>query len=251
MPSQQKLPERIALFSDFGEAGPYTGQMEAVLLNQGVRIPIIRLMSDAPRCDPRAAAYLLAPLSNHLPDNTLVIAVVDPGVGGSRLPLLLQTERHWFVGPDNGLFTRVIQQNPNASAHSIDWQPEKLSASFHGRDLFAPAAAAISQGMEIPLLPLQPTDLVGSDWPHYIPEIIYIDHYGNAFSGIGADQIDDDALLTVAGVEVGYARTFSDAIRGEPFWYRNSIGLVEIAVNQGRADQLLGLGVGQSVLMKA
>ncbi|MCB1873536.1 MAG: SAM-dependent chlorinase/fluorinase [Gammaproteobacteria bacterium] len=89
--------------------------------------------------------------------------------------------------------------------------------------------------------------MIGSDWPDYIPEIVYIDHYGNAFSGIGADEIDEDALLSVAGFEVGFARTFSDAIRGEPFWYRNSIGLVEIAVNKGRADLLLGLAIGQSL----
>ena len=247
MPSQQKLPERIALFSDFGEAGPYTGQMEAVLLNQGVRIPIIRLMSDAPRCDPRAAAYLLAPLSNHLPDNTLVIAVVDPGVGGSRLPLLLQTERHWFIGPDNGLFSQVLNRARSVTVQAVDLHPANLSASFHGRDLFAPAAAVVSLGGRIPLLPLAPNELIGSDWPDYIPEIVYIDHYGNAFSGIGADEIDEDALLSVAGFEVGYARTFSDAIRGEPFWYRNSIGLVEIAVNKGRADLHLGLAIGQSL----
>ena len=247
MPSQQKLPERIALFSDFGEAGPYTGQMEAVLLQRGVRIPIIRLMSDAPRCDPRAAAYLLAPLSNHLPDNTLFLAVVDPGVGGSRLPLLLQTERHWFIGPDNGLFSQVLNRARSVTVQAVDLHPANLSASFHGRDLFAPAAAVVSLGGRISLLPLEPSELIGSDWRDCLREVIYIDHYGNAFTGIRADEIGDDAQLSVGGVNIGKARTFSDEDMGRPFWYCNSIGLVEIAVNLGRAERLLRLTIGSLI----
>lgn len=182
-----------------------------------------------------------------MPDNTLFLAIVDPGVGGARLPLLVQTERHWFVGPDNGLFSQILRQAPNASVQAIDMHTERLSVSFHGRDLFAPAAAAVSRGGELPLLPIDTCDLVGGSWPVCLPEIIYIDHYGNAFSGIGADEIDEAALLSVAGVEIGHARTFSNANKGQPFWYRNSIGLVEIAVNQGRADLLLGLAIGQSL----
>jgi len=237
------------LFTDFGEAGPYTGQMEAVLLNRGVQIPVIRLMSDAPSCDPRASAYLLEPLSRHQPENTLFLSVVDPGVGGARLPLLLQTEHHWFVGPDNGLFSQVLKQARNIKVHAIEWRPDRLSESFHGRDLFAPAAAAISQGRKIALLPVELTELVGGGWPDCLLEVIYIDHYGNAFCGIRADEIADDALLMVEGIEIGYARTFSDIAGGRPFWYRNSIGLVEIAVNQGRADQLLGLEIGHSIIV--
>ena len=99
----------------------------------------------------------------------------------------------------------------------------------------------------MPLSAVESAALVGGDWPDCLPEIIYIDHYGNAFSGIRADAVADDALLSVDGVEIGYARTFSDIGRGQPFWYRNSIGLVEIAVNQGRADQLLRLEIGQTL----
>ena len=240
-----QLPELIALFTDFGEAGPYSGQMEAVLLSSGVQIPVIRLLSDAPMCNPRASAYLLAPLAQQLPGNTLFLAIVDPGVGGSRLPLLVKTDHHWFVGPDNGLFSQIVKRAPGASVQAIDLRPERLSATFHGRDLFAPAVAAVCRGGEVPLLPVETGKLVGRSWPDCLPEIIYIDHYGNAFSGIAADQVGNDALLSVAGVEIGYARTFSDVTRGEPFWYRNSIGLVEIAVNQGRADLLLGLAIGE------
>ena len=251
MNSKQRLPQRIALFSDFGEAGPYTGQMEAVLLNQGVRVPIIRLMSDAPSCDPRAAAYLLAPLSKYLPNDTLFLAVVDPGVGGPRLPLLVQTGDHWFVGPDNGLFSQVLKQGPNVSVQAIDWRPGRLSASFHGRDLFAPVAAAVAQGRRVPLRPVETAELIGDGWPDQLSEVIYIDHYGNAYSGISAGSITDDAVILLDTIEIGYTRTFSDMVEGQPFWYRNSIGLVEIAVNRGRADRLLGLEIGQPFSVSA
>lgn len=247
----QRRPTQIALFTDFGETGPYSGQMEAALLNEGVNIPLIRLLSDAPRFDPRASAYLLEPLARHMRAATIFLAVVDPGVGGTRLPLLIQTERHWFVGPDNGLFSQVLRHSTEIDVQVIDWRPDRLSASFHGRDLFAPAAAAVAMGREISSSPLTADLLVGYDWPDSLAEIIYLDHYGNAFTGLNADDLQSDALLLVRGVEIGSATTFADMARGQPFWYRNSIGLVEIAVNQGRADQLLGLEIGQSVELRS
>lgn len=237
-------PAQIAIFTDFGEVGPYTGLMEAVLISQGVNIPIIRLLTDAPTYNPRASAYILEPLAQHMPAPTLFLSVVDPGVGGARLPLLIQTERHWFVGPDNGLFSQVLRHSIDANVQNIEWRPSRLSASFHGRDLFAPVAAAIALGREISLLPVMAAELVGLDWPDFLAEIIYLDHYGNAFTGLKADDLQQDAVLLVGGVEIGSARTFGEIARGAPFWYRNSIGLVEIAVNQGHADQLLGLEVG-------
>jgi len=243
----KRLPERIVLFTDFGEAGLYTGQMEAVLFDRGVNIPVIRLISDAPKCNPRASAYLLEPLSHHLPKKTLFLSVVDPGVGGSRLPLLVETEDHWFVGPDNGLFSRVLHRTQNAIVRAIDWRPDNLSVSFHGRDLFAPVAAAVAVGSRLSLLPLTPTMLEGSSWPDHLPEIVYVDHYGNLLTGISAAAIRDDARLLAADAEIPYARVFSEMESGQPFWYRNSIGLVEIAVNRGSASALLGLEIGQAV----
>ncbi|MCP4287261.1 MAG: SAM-dependent chlorinase/fluorinase [Gammaproteobacteria bacterium] len=249
MANAKRLPQSIALFTDFGEAGPYTGQVEAVLLASAADVPVVRLLSDAPLCNPRASAYLLSALVKYQPRNTLFVSVVDPGVGGGRLPLLVQTESHWFVGPDNGLFSQIVRDCPAAVVGAIEWRPDKLSASFHGRDLFAPVAAACARGEEIDLLPQNPIDLVGADWPNDLMEIIYIDHYGNAFSGARGDAFGDDVLIQVEGVDIGYARTFSDKDPGQPFWYRNSIGLVEIAVNQGRADQLLELEIGQPLLV--
>jgi len=246
MPAQirQPSPSRIALFTDFGSAGIYTGQVKAVLSDSGV--PQIDLLCDAPVYNPRASAYLLAALSNHLPEQTLFLCVVDPGVGSERLPVVVQTDRYWFVGPDNGLFSQLLD-SPGAVVKCIGWRPETLSDSFHGRDLFAPVAVRLCKGEDIHAQAMAPGDLVGVDWPADLPEVIYFDHYGNAMTGIRGSQLSSRAVLRLDGSDIRYAKTFSEVGVGKPFWYRNSIGLVEIAVNRGRADRLLGLGIGSPI----
>ena len=139
----------IASFTDFGPAGPYQGQMDAVLASQAPNTPRVTLMTDAPMFDAQAAGLLFASLRDHMPPHTLYLAVVDPGVGGNRRALIVQTERDMFVGPDNGLFVPVAQRNGNCKIERIEWQPDSLSESFHGRDLFAPAAAHLSQGTDL------------------------------------------------------------------------------------------------------
>ena len=131
----------------------------------------------------------------------------------------------------------------------VDWRPSHLSDSFHGRDLFAPVAAAVCNGQPLALSPLSATALCGHDWPDDLPEIVYIDHYGNAFTGIRGASIPRDARLQAGGVSLGYARTFCSVARGTPFWYVNSQGLVEVAVSEGRADRQLGLGLGSRVVV--
>jgi S-adenosylmethionine hydrolase len=237
-------PRLVALVSDFGPAGPYVGQMEAVLAVSGVDIPVVNLMSDGPVFNPRAGAYLLAALAEQMPDGTLFLAVIDPGVGGERKPLTVNTGRQWFVGPDNGLFSQVLRRAGAIKVWTIDWRPRQMSNSFHGRDLFAPVAAGICNGTLPAGTPIPVDDTAGRDWPDDLMEIIYIDHFGNAFSGMRGALLGADRVIEVHGSRIAYGRTFSELPPGAPFWYRNSCGLVEIAVNQGRADRHLGLAIG-------
>ncbi len=241
------IPGQIALFTDFGQDGPYLGQVEAVLHTAGVRQPIIRLMSDVPAYNPRAAAYLLRSLADRLPAPVLFLAVIDPGVGGDRHPLVVTDGRHCFIGPDNGLFSQVLCAAERPEAWVIGWRPESCSVSFHGRDLFAPVAAMIARGRPVPSRTTPPESLVGADWPGALYQVIYLDHYGNAYTGICADELDTSLRLRVKGHTLTYARTFSDCPKGTPFWYKNSLGLVEIAVAEGRADKRLGVRVGDQV----
>ncbi len=240
-------PTLIALFTDFGVNGPYHGQMQAVFAANGVEQPVVQLMVDAPRFQPRPASYLLAAVANGLPPGSLVVAVVDPGVGGKRRPILVKDSAQWFIGPDNGLLSQVARRSGEALIEEIEWRPQHLSSSFHGRDLFAPVAAALCRQNYMSGSELSFHSMIGADWPHDLEEVIYIDDFGNALSGIRASAVHTDTTITVAGSEISYAKTFSQVGLGQPFWYENSLGLIEIAVNQGSADDLLGISIGTAV----
>ncbi len=168
-------------------------------------------------------------------------------MGGDRPAIVVEAGERWYVGPGNGLFECVLRRAANARCWDIAWRPDRLSASFHGRDLFAPVAAMLARG-DPPPGPVRsdPSDR-RPDWPDDLREIVYVDHFGNAMTGMRAAILPSDARLAVAGRVVGRAATFGSRPVGAAFWYENSNGLAEIAVNQGRADRELGLAVGSSV----
>lgn len=169
---------------------------------------------------------------------------VDPGVGGARPPIILEADRRWYVGPGNGLLELVQRRAQETRSWHIDWKPERLSASFHGRDLFAPVAAMLARGEPPPGRPCQNGVHRRADWPDDLREIVYIDHFGNAMTGLRAAMLPRDAKIAAADRVLERARTFSDLPPGAAFWYENSNGLAEIAVNLGRADRDLSLAIG-------
>lgn len=234
----------IVLFTDFGLHGPYTGQMKAVLHEMAPAIPVIDLFADAPVGNPKAAAYLLAAYAEWFAAGAVFLCVVDPGVGSLRPPIIVEADGRWYVGPGNGLFELIERRAGRARSWDIEWRPQRLSASFHGRDLFAPVAAMLARGEPPPGRPLENHARRQLDWPEDLAEIVYIDHFGNAVTGFRAANLPPNARLAAAGQVLERARTFSDRPPGTAFWYENSNGLLEIAVNQGRADRTLGLGVG-------
>lgn len=238
----------ILLFTDFGWQGPYLGEVEAVLRRAVPEVPVVNLMSDAPAFRPDLAAYLLAALvPRTLQPGDVLIGVVDPSVGGARQPIALDLDGRWFVGPDNGLFEIALRTATRAVAYRIAWTPPRLSASFHGRDLFAPVAARLARGERRDLVAADVTRF--PDRPDDLPVVIYIDRYGNAMTGMRATSITASTMLRCGTAWLAPARTFSDAPPGEPFWYENSSGLVEIAVNGGHAATLLGLSPGTPVIL--
>ncbi len=245
------LPGLIATFTDFGPGGPYTGQMQAVLITQAPGTPVVDLLSLAPGFAPKPAAYLLAALASRMPERSLFLCVVDPGVGSGRRGLVLQTEDYCYVGPDNGLLAVAARRQPEARVWEIDWRPDQLSSSFHGRDLFAPVAAAIARGEAPAGRSCSLHTMVGWDWPEDLAEVLFIDHYGNAYTGLRAAGLDRSQELRVGSHRLAYARTFSEVTQGQAFWYQNSCGLVEVAVNGASAVARLGLEVGQPVILAA
>ncbi len=243
------------LFTDFGLDGPYAGQMRGVLARAAPEVPIIDLMHDAPARDPYRSAYLLAALAAEMGPDSVCIAVVDPGVGGERPPVIVSADGKRFVGPGNGLFEMVQRRAARARAWTIDWRPEKLSASFHGRDLFAPVAAMLARD-EWPACsqmaegwrddPRRP----GASWPDDLAEAIYIDGFGNVMTGLRAAGLSERATIEVAGKLFSRARTFGDVAESQGFWYENALGLVEIAVNGGSAARQYGIEAGTPVIMR-
>jgi hypothetical protein len=238
----------IVLYTDFGPGGPYLGQMRGVLCAAAPAVPVVDLMSDVPAFNPRAAAYLLAALAVEFPAQTVFLCVVDPGVGSaSRLPVAVEIDGQWFVGPDNGLFNVLARRGQSAVWWEITWRPARLSHTFHGRDLFAPVAAAIARGEAVPGQRLAKVPPPPEEWPADLGEVIYIDHFGNAMTGIRAGVLGAKSRLLIGGVEVARKQTYAEGEEGQPFWYENSSGLAEIAVNRGSAAGQLGLHVGTPV----
>ncbi|MDX1424934.1 MAG: SAM-dependent chlorinase/fluorinase [Kiloniellales bacterium] len=238
----------IVLFTDFGGRGPYLGQMRAVLARRAPEVPVVDLLSDAPAFDAKASAYLLAAYAVGFDKGDVFICVVDPGVGGRRAPLVVEADGRWYVGPDNGLLTVVARRAAAAQAWEIAWRPPRLSASFHGRDLFAPVAAELARGT---LLTSRPRAVPVEDWPEDLAEIVYVDGYGNAITGVRAAVLGPDDVLRAGERRIARARTFCEVAPGAAFWYENANGLAEIAVNRGRADEALGLAVGSEIFIEA
>lgn len=237
----------IVLFTDFGLEGPYTGQVKAVLYQTAPAVPVIELFADAPAGRPKHAAYLLAAYGVWFPPGTVFLAVIDPGVGGARSPVIVEAGGRWYVGPDNGLFELVVRRAESPRIWEILWRPQTLSASFHGRDLFAPIAGQVARGEHPAHQPRAPEIGRRADWPDDLPEIVYVDKYGNAMTGLRGDLLPREVRLAVSGRVLKHARTFSDVPAGEAFWYENSNGLAEIAVNAGRAADVLQLVIGSPV----
>jgi len=192
----------IVTATDFGFEGPYLGQMKAVLIREAPGVPVLDLIADLPAFEVRASAHLLAAAIRDLPSGTVCVGVVDPGVGTERGACVVQADGRWFVGPDNGLFDVIAARAGERAWWEIDWRPERLSDSFHGRDLFAPVAARIARGEPVPgtsvdiATHLDPR--AGDDWP----AILYVDRFGNLMTGLRASFVSREALLEAGGDSV-------------------------------------------------
>lgn len=238
----------IFLFTDYGLQGPYIGQVETVLHQLAPNEKVIRLMADAPRNKPKESAYLLASLVSRIPEGSILFCVVDPGVGSDEdKPVMLKIDGIWFVGADNGLFDIVARKANEIEAFEITWKPQTLSNSFHGRDLYAPVCAMIANSDEIESTAFEWKDK--HKWPDDLNEVIYIDHFGNCMTGIRAQSLDKQLVLRIDHQDIINADTFSDVKTGKALWYENSNGLIEIAVNQGTAEDDLQLKIGSHILL--
>jgi len=237
----------LYLFTDFGYEGPYVGQMKAVVSDPSLQCLVIDLMHDVPRFNVKAGAHLLAAATKFIPKNSIVVAVVDPGVGSARKGLVLRADENWYVGPDNGLLDVVARDATLCEWYEIDYKSEDTSPSFHGRDIFMPVAHNIfrKQLMNTMLIPSL-NYLPKIDVPN-LSEVIYVDHFGNLITGLLASQINENVGISFKGERLERANTFSDVDMGKAFFYVNSQGLIEVSVNCGSAEEFFTAKIGDSL----
>ncbi|MGH7509339.1 MAG: SAM hydrolase/SAM-dependent halogenase family protein [Gemmatimonadales bacterium] len=244
----------VTLLTDFGSADHYVAEMKGVLLSRVPAAVLVDVTHGIVPGDIRSAAYILGRTWHCFPPGTVHMAVVDPGVGGNRAALALAAHGHRFVGPDNGVFTPVLI---DAEVEAVVLPtPESASPTFHGRDLFAPAAAALAGGVPLHTLGepfLGIPERLAYTAPHYegktvVGEVIYIDRFGSLVTNLTSELVPTYARLEVEDLDLGpLRRTFSDVTSGGLLAYVGSGGAIEIAVRNGSAARRLGVGVGGRV----
>jgi len=268
----------IAILTDFGIEDPYVGIMKGIISEISPDAPIIDITNQIPPGDIQRGAFILWQASQDFPKGTVFLCVVDPGVGTERKAVFLQTRDHILIGPDNGLFSYLLYgssfkcwelSNPN-------YQRKSSSATFHGRDIFAPAAAFAAKSISgdqfgsrvsspnrlpEPILTYNESSLTG--------EILSRDHFGNLFTSLGQFKYQNESLRFVSWIdeseltisdkskirirvnekELPLVQTFSSIDPGSCAGLVGSSGLIEIVANQTSAKDLLGLEKGNPVIL--
>ena len=258
----------VTLLTDFGASDYFVGAMKGAILAVNPLARIVDITHEIPAHDVQAGAFTLLAVYESFPPQTIHLAVVDPGVGSARRPLLIITREHLFIGPDNGLFSYVCEREampPRVYQLTNEkyFRP-RVSATFHGRDIFAPIAGALSKGEppaafgeliddQMRLAPLAPIHDAPGAWS---ATIIHIDRFGNCITNITRrelteEQFAEGARLEIGGREINSFRKFyaEEAQRGagKLFAIWGSAGFLEIAANRASAARLLGAARGQLV----
>jgi S-adenosylmethionine hydrolase len=252
----------VTLLSDFGYHDSYVGVMKGVMLGIHPGLQLVDLTHAIPPQDRLAASFQLLSAVPYFPSGTVHLAVVDPGVGTERRAIALQLECGWLVGPDNGLFSGLLDRYPAQRAVVLNcprwWRTPALSATFQGRDLFAPVAAHLARGVDLAELgsSLDPAALVRLDLPQMERrtlglegEIIALDQFGNAVTNLPGQEVQPGSVLEVRGQRLPLGITYAAVPQGDPLALVGSHGFVEIAVNGGSAVAVLGLKRGDRLFL--
>ncbi len=252
----------ITLTTDFGCQDYYVGAMKAVILGILPGVRLVDISHDIPPQDIMAGAWVLKNAAFLYPPSTIHLAVIDPGVGSSRRPLLVEVNEQFFVGPDNGLFS-LVAEGEHARVVELTnkayWR-KPASATFHGRDIFAPVAAHLCKGEPLQNFGRALDELTTYRWARPISDeegvqgwVMHIDRYGNLITNIPATLIEEHARNTSCKIYAGntiiqrISDSYSDVPGGEAVALIGSSGMLEIAINMGNAERMLGIEKGAPV----
>lgn len=269
-------PRIITLTTDFGTSDAYVGVMKGVILGINPSVQVVDITHAVPPQDVHEAAFLIHSAYHYFPKGTIHLIVVDPGVGSDRQAIVCQTDRAFFVCPDNGILTYLLQEIENSGQHPGNivkienrvYHLPEVSQTFHGRDIFAPVAAHLSLGVTLAeigpsvqslvLLPI-PTLEISDD--KLTGKIVKIDSFGNAITNISESfltSLKDVSTEEISSYEIrvgnvrlqGLNRAYAESKTGAPLAIIGSSGLLEIAVNGGSAETILRLKRGDTVVIQ-
>jgi S-adenosylmethionine hydrolase len=258
----------ITFLSDFGTADYFAGAMKGAALSVDPSATVVDITHEIPPHDITGGAFTLAAAYPTFPAGSVHVAVVDPGVGSDRRPIAVAADGHFFVGPDNGLFSLIFDRDPACRVFHLanrGYFREPVSFTFHGRDIFAPVGGALSRGEAIETFGPEITDWVVLPMSRplvmvdgvVVGAILHTDRFGNCVTNIRREHVEAAGATEGFTLEVGLIRVnrtltaYSDTLyTPEPFAIWGSAGFVEVSVRQGSAADLLGIRVGDRVTLR-
>jgi len=242
----------ITLLTDFGTADYYVGAVKGAILSVNPNVVIVDITHEIPPQDIEAGAFTLLAAYKTFPRGTIHVAVVDPGVGSSRRLIIVGANNQFFVGPDNGLFTYIYDREPSHRTFHLtasEYFRPNPSSTFHGRDIFAPVAAALSTGIAPDQFGPEINDAVRLPSLETPLRIIHIDRFGNCITNI-TREVFEGKSLSINGRTITSLRNFyGEALPEELFAIWGSTGFLEISVNGGSAAQVLGAKRGNTIVL--
>jgi S-adenosylmethionine hydrolase len=250
----------VTLTTDFGQRDAFVGTMKGVILSIAPRVQIVDLAHGVAAGDIRGGAFALMVSVPFFPAGTIHVAVIDPGVGSARKAIAIRSRHAIFLGPDNGLLSWAVKGETSLEVRSIE-NPKmilpQVSNTFHGRDLFAPAAAWLAKRREFDELGPQLSSFQQMDWPDPVAgsegwktEVVHVDIYGNAITAFPEGRTSGVRhVILPGGQRLPFERFYAAVPKGSPVAVAGSSGFVEIAIYQGNAAKELNLRPGSQVLM--
>ncbi|HLM60184.1 MAG TPA: SAM-dependent chlorinase/fluorinase [Pyrinomonadaceae bacterium] len=253
----------IALLTDFGTEDYFVGAMKGGIFSINEKANIVDITHDIPPQNIAAARFTLRACYKNFPEKTTFVAVVDPGVGSERRAILVETENYYFIAPDNGLLSFVFSEEKNFKVYELTEEKffaEKVSRTFHGRDIFAPIAAHLSKSIPSNSFGAEIKDFVRlpSIEPRKISEkeieaeIIYVDRFGNLITNLESTHLPEKFRLEIGSQTIDKLQLFyAEAEKSELFMIFGSAGFLEIVAFQDSAKDTLKVETGEKILLKA
>jgi len=242
----------ISLLTDFGTGDYFVGAVKGAILSVNPSAVIVDITHEIPPQDVAAGAFTLLAAYKTFPPRTIHMAVVDPGVGSTRRPIIVSANDQFFVGPDNGLFTYICDREPSHRIIHVTAERffrRDVSTTFHGRDIFAPVAAALSNGVAVEEFGSEIDDTVRLPSLETPLRIIHIDRFGNCVTNITRDRSPGEIVVKGRTIRE-FRRFYGEGDEASLFAIWGSAGFLELSVNGGSAAKVLSVRVGEQIATK-